>query len=116
MINREKIQKGINACINEEECLNCPYDAEYERSCDCMEALIKDMAELLKAQEPITFQVDLKPMQERIRETGEALASVDMEEALKRIVKAGEDLAAALNETSERIRKANADAMEAMND
>ena len=53
MIDREKIKKGIDACLyNGNSCASCPYDGEGEFSSDCMSVLLGDMVEVLEAQEP----------------------------------------------------------------
>lgn len=62
MIDKDKVLAGMAACTDSKDCEECPYDEEYERSQDCMYALIKDMAELIDAQEPRVLTT--KEMQE----------------------------------------------------
>ena len=50
MSDREKVFKGFKACCEEHDCRLCPYDDD--RLSNCMQALMIDMWELLKAQEP----------------------------------------------------------------
>lgn len=52
MTDKDKVLAGMAACTDSKDCEECPYDGEYERSQDCMYALIMDMAELIEEQEP----------------------------------------------------------------
>lgn len=48
-MNREEIIKGLECCQPEQLCLSCPYNAEGQECCD---VLLRDAAELLKAEAP----------------------------------------------------------------
>lgn len=52
MLDKDKVLAGMAACTDSKDCEECPYDEEYERSQDCMYALIMDMAELIYEGEP----------------------------------------------------------------
>ena len=57
MIDKEKVIKGFTECIKPDaygdDCC-CPYKDDFSPNVICMEALMKDALELLKAQEAIT--------------------------------------------------------------
>ena len=47
----EKVIKGLECCLNNNNCKACPYEKEFDRAFDCIDRTRKDAIELLKEQQ-----------------------------------------------------------------
>ena len=47
-MDMEKVIKGLECCLHNNDCKNCPYKEEYDPNFDCIDRTRKDAIELLK--------------------------------------------------------------------
>ena len=60
MADIENVIKGLECCLNRNDCKNCPYKEEYDPYLDCIDMTRKDAIELLKEQEAVVRCKDCK--------------------------------------------------------
>lgn len=71
MIDREKVIKGLEHCLEIEgdgSCVGCPYDDDcFSENVECSEPMMRDALALLKAQEPNEDWISRKRLRDEIQ-------------------------------------------------